>query len=67
MNNKIRQHFDPLDRASVVFIKWRAEFFLRHRSDHLIKTVNAALVKIAASLQALMGEYGLQSLRGLPW
>ena len=52
---------------SALYARALGEYLQKHRSDNITEKINAALAKIDAAGQEKIGEYGLESLRRLPW
>jgi metal-responsive CopG/Arc/MetJ family transcriptional regulator len=52
---------------SELYAKALSEYLQRHPTDNVTKKINAALKKIEGSSDESMREYGLESLRKLPW
>ena len=52
---------------SELYAKALSEYLQRHPTDNVTKKITAALKKIEVSPDESMREYGLESLRKLPW
>jgi metal-responsive CopG/Arc/MetJ family transcriptional regulator len=52
---------------SELYAKALSEYLQRHPTDNVTKKINAALKKMEGSSDQPIQEYGLESLRKLPW
>jgi metal-responsive CopG/Arc/MetJ family transcriptional regulator len=51
---------------SELYAKALAEYLAKHRGDDLTEKINAAMARINAKDEKL-GEFGLDSIRGMEW
>ena len=52
---------------SELYAKALSEYLQRHPTDNVTEKINAALQKMEGSSGDKMTEYGIESLRKLPW
>jgi metal-responsive CopG/Arc/MetJ family transcriptional regulator len=52
---------------SELYAKALSEYLQRHPTDNVTEKVNSALIKIQNAPDDALREYGLDSLRKLPW
>ncbi len=52
---------------SELYAKALGEYLDKHKADNITEKINVALSKIHSQGEKIIGEYGLESLRRLPW